>query len=66
MNLMLTVVYKTFADVEEKKFANLITGKAEASCKAFELLKPVEYRHIDFRSFKGLMMEFQPFRGIML
>jgi len=63
MNLMLTVVYKTFADVEEKKFANLITGKAEASCKAFELLKPVEYRHIDFSSFKGLMMEFQPFRG---
>jgi len=63
MNLMLTVVYKTFADVEEKKFATSANEKAEAASKAFELLKPAESRHIDFSSFKGLMIEFQPLRG---
>ena len=63
MNLMLTVVYKTFADVEEQKFSALIAGKAEAASKAFSLLKSKESGKVEFNSFRGLMKEYQPFRG---
>ena len=63
MNLMLTVVYKTFSDVEEKKFSALITGKAEAASRAFSLLKTKETGEITFNSFRGLMKEYQPMRG---
>ena len=64
MNLMLTVVYKTFADVEEKKFSALIDGKADAASKAFSLLKSKESGTVELNSFMGLMKEYQPFRGM--
>ena len=63
MNLMLTVVYKTFSDVEEKKFSALITGKVLAASKAFSLLKTKETGEMGFDSFRGLMKEYQPMRG---
>eukprot|EP00092_Neocalanus_flemingeri_P018250 GFUD01019751.1.p1 GENE.GFUD01019751.1~~GFUD01019751.1.p1 ORF type:complete len:800 (-),score=175.20 GFUD01019751.1:41-2440(-) len=63
MNLMLTVVYKTFADIEEKKFKSLLAGKAEAATRAFNLLKSRETGEVEFSSFKGLMKEYQPFRS---
>ena len=63
MNLMLTVVYKTFADVEEKKFKTLLAGKAEAARRAFDLLKSSDSGVIEFDSFGGLMREYQPYRS---
>ena len=63
MNLMLTVVYKTFADVEEKKFTALIDGKAEAASKAFDLLKSEDSGLVDASSFRGLMKEYKPLTG---
>jgi len=63
MNLMLTVVYKTFADVEEKKFSALIDGKADAASKAFDLLKNEESEQMEVSSFRGLMREYQPLKG---
>eukprot|EP00092_Neocalanus_flemingeri_P018251 GFUD01019752.1.p1 GENE.GFUD01019752.1~~GFUD01019752.1.p1 ORF type:complete len:800 (-),score=165.21 GFUD01019752.1:93-2492(-) len=63
MNLMLTVVYKTFADIEEKKFKSLLAGKAEAATRAFNLLKSRETGEVEFSSFKGLMREYQPIRS---
>merc|ERR1719318_227337 len=63
MNLMLTVVYKTFADVEEKKFSALIASKAKAAIKAFSLLKSSKTGVVEYRSFRGLIKEYQPMRG---
>jgi len=63
MNLMLTVVYKTFADVEEKKLSALNEGKAEAASKAFDLLKSEDSGLVDISSFRGLMREYQPLAG---
>merc|ERR1712142_1299025 len=50
MNLMLTVVYKTFADVEEKKFATSANEKAEASSKAFNLLMEKDSEVLEFKA----------------
>ena len=61
MNLMLTVVYKTFADIEEKKFKTLLAGKAEAASRAFDLLKCEETELVSFDSFHGLMREYKPY-----
>jgi len=63
MNLMLTVVYKTFADVEEKKFSALLACKAEAASTAFSLLKSSDTGVVKYSSFRGLMKEYQPMRG---
>ena len=63
MNLMLTVVYKAFADIEERKFKTLIAGKAEAARRAFDLLKTRETEVIEFSSFRGLMKEYQPYKS---
>jgi len=63
MNLMLTVVYKAFSDVEEKKFSYLITTQVEAANKAFSLLMEKDSEVMEFRAFCGLMREYQPLKG---
>ena len=56
-------MYKTFADVEEKKFSALIDGKSEAASKAFDLLKSEDSGLVDASSFRGLMKEYKPLTG---